>query len=136
VVLLFAPSASRGEEPPETEPPATLGELRKEVDEALREEAISAREGENTGEVLRLIEVYRKLAADPRRDGSPTVQKLGLRVKSRLILVKRKASRVKAPTHTTLAQQLAPGGGGQGGAVGGGGAQAGAVDYGSELVAL
>lgn len=136
LLLVMVPLAAWGEEPPETEPLATLGELREEVDVALRAEATSSRQGENPQEVLQLIDVYRKLAADPRRDESPTVQKLGLRVKARLTLVKRKISKVKAPPHTTLAQQLAPGGGGQGGAVGGGGTQAGAVDYGPELVAL
>src|SRR5690606_21069799 len=122
-------------EPKVPKEPATLGELRQQVAEALRDEARSARKGENPREVIALAQVWLTLASDERRDESPLIQKLGLRVRTRLVGVKRKVEPIARPKSTLLAQQLAPGGGGPAG----GGPQAAVaqgVDYGPELADL
>lgn len=110
-----------------------LGELRQQVAAALRNEALAARQGENSEEVVALVEVWLALANDPRRDESLLIHKLGQRVRARLVSVKRKAARIERPAHQILPQRLAPGG-----AVPREGAptEKREVDYGPELVQL
>jgi hypothetical protein len=119
---------------------------------ALRAEASSRRLGPNTSEVIRLIDLYREMAAHPKRDTSLVLKQLGSRLRSRLDKVsdhiEREVSRanrdaekvahpaLQAPGSMVLAQQLpVPGGAapGLGGQPGGAGA-AGIVDYGPDLV--
>ncbi len=138
VLFLIAAMPAWGEEIPTPES-LTLAELRQQVTAVLRDEAVSARRGKNPDEIAALVDLYLAMAADPRRDESPLVQKLGARVKARLVMVKRKVSQssgkeIKRPAETVLAQQLAPGGAGEGAP--GGATAAAAVDYGPELVDL
>lgn len=141
LVLVLTPLPAWGEETPTPEP-MTLAELRRGVNAALKSEAVSARQGENPAEVTALVDLYLAMAADPRRDESPLVQKLGARVKARLVMVKRKVSRakgkeVKRPAETVLAQQMGPGGAGGASLPGAAGTAAMATpDYGPELVDL
>jgi hypothetical protein len=134
----------------------SLTAIQRDVNTALREEALSRRRGPNVPEVVRLIELYREMAAHPKHDTSAFLAELGLKVRARLQLVcdhlerknsaaERKAKKkVDSPADVTpethvLAQQLGPGGGapGQGqGAQPAGGRPGGpqSFDYGPELV--
>jgi hypothetical protein len=132
----------------------SLSAIQVDVRAALRAEATSRRLDPNTADVVRLIELYREMAAHPKRESSLMLKQLGLRLRSRLENVsdhmERKSSRAKrdgmkkspaalrAPETSVLAQQLAaPGGAGP--AAGGQPAapQAGVpggIDYGPDLV--
>jgi hypothetical protein len=136
-------------------PTRSLTAIQRDVYAALREEAVSRREGPNAAEVIRLVELYREMAAHPKRDESKFLAELGLKVRARLRDVcqhiERKHARAGRPaknqadapadvipeTHV-LGQQLGPGGGvpgqGLGGQPAGGRPAAGqAFDYGPEL---
>jgi hypothetical protein len=136
-------------------PHRSLKEMRHDVHAALRAEALSRREGENAPAVIRLVDLYRELAAHPQRDESTVITQLGLKLRARLRNVsdrierqidrsdrdvdKKEGSpaRVLPETHV-LAQQIAvpggagPGQGGQAAAGQSGVAQT--IDYGPQLV--
>lgn len=138
----------------------SLTAIQRDVYAALREEALSRRQGPNVPEVVRLMDLFREMAAHPKRDQSAMLAELGLKVRGRLADVcehiERKTSAAKkdtpkvakkkpaapadvAPTDQVLAQQLGPNGGvpgqGQGGQPAGGrpGVPQ-SFDYGPELV--
>jgi hypothetical protein len=131
----------------------SLSAIQVDLRAALGAEASSRRLGPNTSHVIRLIDLYREMAAHPKRDSSLVLKQLGLRLRSRLQKVsdhiERQSSRVKrdvkksappaltAPEASVLAQQL-PAPGGAAGAGGGQPAAApgapGGFDYGPELV--
>jgi hypothetical protein len=131
----------------------SLTAIQRDVYAALRAEALTRRRGPNAEEVVRLVELYREMAAHPKRDTSAFLAELGLKVCARLDDVcdhiERKSARPDRPRKKAgvpanvvpetqvLAQQLGPGGGapGQGAQPGGGRPGAGqAFDYGPELV--
>lgn len=138
----------------------SLTAIQRDVYAALRAEALSRRQGPNVAEVVRLMDLYREMAAHPKRDQSALIAELGLKVRSRLVDVcehiERKNSATKKdtlknakkkptapadviPSDQVLGQQLVPNGGVPG--QGQGGQPAGArpsapqsFDYGPELV--
>ena len=136
-------------------PRRTLSAIQLDVRAALRAEASTRRQGQNTQEVLRLIELYREMAAHPKRDQSPFLARLGVQVRSRLRKVRDHIERqnaraqrdadkneaqheLAAPKTHVLAQQVAPPGGAAPGAQPAG-PLAGAgptFDYGPDLVDL
>jgi hypothetical protein len=105
-------------------------------------------------EVVRLVDLYREMAAHPKRDQSAFLMKLGMRVRSRLKEVrdqierrysqlgrdakqKRSVSTLEVPETNVLAQQVAVQAGGAFGQAAQPAAQAEAeaiLDYGPELV--
>jgi hypothetical protein len=120
-----------------TEPvpaPATrsLTAIRTDVSDALRAEATTRRTGDNTPQVMRLVDLYLEMAAHPRRDTSPLLADLGQQVRLRLQTVRERVERripeknlvaKKTPKpgargatvaekaeSRVLAQQVAPGG--------------------------
>jgi hypothetical protein len=137
-------------------PHRSLSAIQVDARAALRAEASSRRSGPNAAEVIRLTELYREMAAHPKRDSSLVLKQLGLRLRSRLQKVRdhieRQVSRasrarnigalpaLRRPESTVLAQQL-PVAGGAGPAPGGqpAGPRAGTpggFDYGPDLVDL
>lgn len=128
-------------------PHRSLSAIQADVHAALRSEALSRREGPNAPEVIRLIDLFREMAAHPKRNQSASLRQLGLSVKSRLEKVgehiERQTNRAeqraknlpdrRLPQTHVLAQQGAP-------PVGGAPAPAnqaagtGTFDYGPELV--
>lgn len=135
--------------------PRPLSVVRLDVRSALRAEALARRRSRNASEVLRLVDLYRELAAHPKRDESGLARELGLNLRSRLVEVSRHIERrsnrrqpaanqnealpaVVRPKTEVLAQQVAvPVGAaiGQGGA-GALPAAAQPVDYGPQLVEI
>jgi hypothetical protein len=136
-----------------------LNALQADVHAALRAEALTRAQGPNVAEARRLVELFRELAAHPKRDESRIVRELGMKLRSRLRevaghierrtksadrVVKKTATppTVATPASPVLAQQVPAGAGpAQGGplAVAQPAAQpvAGQIlDYGPELVAL
>jgi hypothetical protein len=135
-----------------------LSAIQDDLHEALRAEALTRRQGQNASQVIRLVELYREMAAHPKRHDSRFLARMGLRLRSRLEKVRdhiekhtaredRNATKkdapadVMAPETPALAQQVAlPGGpAAPGGKPAGAGARAGAggiIDYGPELVEL
>ena len=65
-------------------PHRSLSAIQIDVHAALRAEAVTRRRGQNAPEVVRLIALYREMAAHPQRDKSAMLAKLGLRLRSRL----------------------------------------------------
>jgi hypothetical protein len=134
----------------------SLSAIRLDVSAALKAEATTRRSGSNAPEVLRLVELFREMAAHSDRDTSAVLKKLGQQVRSRLMTVRDRIERQIArenrskrnltPPHSAaaqethvLAQQLPPAGaqGGQAIAVTGiPSAGATAADYGPDLVEL
>jgi hypothetical protein len=150
-------------EPPAKPDSRSLTAIRTDVSDALRLEATTRKNGDNTPQVMRLVDLYLEMAADPRRDTSPLLTDLGQQVRLRLQTVRERVERripdkkslaKKSPKPLTvadkgddhvLAQQVAPAGaaGGQQNAVGQGAALAVApnvaarpTDFGPELVEL
>jgi hypothetical protein len=150
-------------EPPAKPAPRSLTAIRTDVSGALRAEATTRKNGDNTPQVLRLVDLYLEMAADPRRDTSPLLADLGQQVRLRLQTIRERVARripdksslaKKNPKPATvadkeegrvLAQQVPPAGaaGAQRNAVGQGAAVAVApnvaarpTDFGPELVEL
>lgn len=150
-------------EPAAAPTPRSLTAIRTDVSDALRAEATSRRGGDNTPQVMRLVDLYLEMAGHPRRDNSPLLADLGLQVRLRLQTVRERVERriseknslaKKSPKPATvadkaerrvLAQQVAPPGaaGAQRNAVGLGAAvtvgsnvAARPTDFGPELVEL
>jgi hypothetical protein len=136
--------------------PRSLTLIQRDVHTALREEALSRRRGPNVQEVVRLIDLYREMAAHPKRDESAMLAEIGLKVRGRLNDVCEHINRKNAaakkntkkktdvpadvvPTDQVLGQQVGPNGGVPGAGPGGQptGGRPGApqsFDYGPELV--
>jgi hypothetical protein len=150
-------------EPAAKPTPRSLTAIRTDVSDALRAEATTRKNGDNTAQVMRLVDLYLEMAAHPRRDTSPLLADLGQQVRLRLQTVRERVERripdknslaKKSPKPSTiadkeegrvLAQQVPPAGGARGGAAAGGlslvvtGTQAIAArpaDFGPELVEL
>ena len=133
-------------------PHRSLSAIQVDVHAALRAEAVTRRRGKNAPEVVRLIALYREMAAHPQRDKSAMLAKLGLRLRSRLEKVRdhierkytqtdRGAKRQEIPStlvlpeSSVLAQQVAVQAGGAFGQAAQQGADA-TIDYGPELVEI
>jgi hypothetical protein len=101
--------------------------IKMDVRDGLRAEALSRRLGPNPSHVLNLIDLYREIAAHPKRDQGVVLMKLGLQLRSRLKRISdqiernnwrgdhrpKSASRrsVRQPATQVLAQQIGvPGG--------------------------
>src|SRR5687767_7875620 len=65
-------------------PPRSLSAIQIDVHAALRAEAVTRLSGQNVPQIVRLIDLYREMAAHPQRDNSTMLAKLGLRLRSRL----------------------------------------------------
>src|SRR5215207_4541195 len=153
----------RATEPAKAPTPRSLTAIRTDVSDALRAEATTRRTGDNTPQVLRLVDLYLEMASHPRRDTSPLLADLGQQVRLRLATVRDRVERripatelaekksVRPESVATkvesrvLAQQVPPAGaaGGQRGAAGQGPAvavtptvAARPTDFGPELVEL
>jgi hypothetical protein len=119
---------SRGEGPTKDPKPAprSLTTIQNDVRAALRTEAVTWRAGDNAANVVRLVELYREMAAHPQRETSPMLKELGLHVRARLVTVRDRIERrlgdskvkqktaaqpdnVAAPENRVLAQQMQPG---------------------------
>ncbi|HEY3394332.1 MAG TPA: hypothetical protein VGK58_16580 [Lacipirellulaceae bacterium] len=134
----------------------SLSSIQDDLHEALRAEALTRRQGQNVPQIIRLVELYREMAAHPKRDSSQFLARMGLRLRSRLEKVRDHIERHTArrdrnskkeappnlvvPQAPILAQQLAgpgvaaPGAGGQ--PAGAGAGAGGVIDYGPDLVEL
>jgi hypothetical protein len=149
-------------EPAAAPTPRSLAAIRTDVSDALRAEATTRRTGDNTPQVMRLVDLYLEMAGHPRRDTSPLLADLGQQVRLRLQTVRDQVKRripgnnslaKKSPKPATvdkaesrvLAQQVAPPGaaGAQRNAIGlgaavtvGPSAVARPTDFGPELVEL
>src|SRR5687768_4552289 len=85
-------ASSAAKEPQKDSPPTpgadaplrSISAIQIDLRAALRAEAASRRLGPNTSDVIRLIELYREMAAHPKRDSSLVLKQLGLRLRSRL----------------------------------------------------
>lgn len=101
--------------------PRSLTVIQNDVHAALREEASTRRDGDNTKQVLRLVDLYREMAAHPQHEKSFVLRELGQQVRARLVTVKDHVKRrsgqiekgqakhpatVAAPDNRVLAQQL------------------------------
>jgi hypothetical protein len=164
VSALFAAGAIAATEPQNDPRPASevnspsrsLSAIQADVHTALRAEALSRRHGPNAPEVIRLIDLYREMAAHPKRDKSTLLMQLGLQLRSRLKNVREQIQRrnslperpatketlpaLVVPETRVLAQQVGvPGGaalapGAQPAAIQPGAART--IDYGPDLVEL
>lgn len=149
-------------EPPKAPTQRSLTAIRTDVSDALRAEATTRKNGDNTPQVMRLVDLYLEMAAHPKRDASPLLADLGQQVRLRLQTVRERVGKriadkkpnakkkAKPPTTVTktdrevLAQQAPQAGAGaQQGAAGQGAAVATAptpaarpTDFGPELVEL
>jgi hypothetical protein len=74
-------------------PPRSLTAIRTDVSDALRAEATTRRKGDNTPQVLRLVDLYLEMAAHPKRDHSPLLNDLGEQVRLRLATVRDRVER-------------------------------------------
>ena len=160
IAAVFAAQPLAATTPPNVPPPArdassphrSLSDIQVDVHAALRAEAVTRRRGQNAAEVVRLVILYREMAAHPQRDKSAMLAKLGLRLRSRLEKVRDQIERKYAKTDrgakmkeipstlapsesNVLAQQVAVQAGGAFGQAAQPGADA-TIDYGPELVEI
>src|SRR5262249_5678458 len=91
-------------EPTEKRAPRSLTAIRTDVSDALRAEATTRKKGDNTPQVMRLVDLYLEMAADPRRDTSPLIADLGQQVRLRLQTVREKVER-RIPDKGSLAKK-------------------------------
>src|SRR4051812_29438586 len=107
-----------------TKAPRSISAIQATVHAALREEASTRRAGNNTAQVLQLVDLYREMAAHPQRDTSVALRELGQQVLARLVNVKDHVNRhsgqtigkttkgakspasLPAPANHVLAQQI------------------------------
>src|SRR5215210_5642662 len=73
--------------------PRSLTAIRTDVSDALRAEATTRRAGDNTPQVLRLIDLYLEMASHPRRDTSPLLADLGQQARLRLATIRERVER-------------------------------------------
>src|SRR5215470_1716563 len=71
----------------------SLTAIRTDVSSSLRAEATTRRTGDNTPQVMRLVDLYLEMAGDPRRDTSPLLNDLGEQVRIRLQTVRDRVER-------------------------------------------
>jgi hypothetical protein len=165
-IWMLLASESMAAEPSAPPTPRSLTAIRTDVSDALRAEATTRRTGDNTFQVLRLVDLYLEMAGHPRRDTSPLLTDLGQQVRLRLQTIRDRVERLIPKKNSTaknaikdakpataadkaknrvLAQQIPPAGGaGAGQGAGGQGAAvavapntvARPVDFGPELVDL
>jgi len=81
-----------------TKAPRSISAIQATVHAALREEASTRRAGNNTPQVLQLVDLYREMAAHPQRDTSIALRELGQQVRARLVSVKDHVNRHSGPT--------------------------------------
>jgi hypothetical protein len=86
------------------QPPRSLTAIRTDVSDALRAEATTRRSGDNTPQVMRLVDLYLEMAAHPRRDTSPLLADLGEQVRLRLKTVRERVER-REPEKNSLAKK-------------------------------
>ncbi len=88
----------------------SLSAIQVDVRAALHAEATSRRLGPNTSDVIRLIDLYREMAAHPKRDRSLMLKQIGSRLRSRLEKVsdhiERKSSRAMQDGKKTTSPAL------------------------------
>lgn len=77
--------------------PRSISAIQSDIHVALREEASTRRSGDNTPQVLRLIELYREMAAHPQHEASFALRELGQQVRARLITIKGHVNRHSDP---------------------------------------
>jgi hypothetical protein len=82
----------------------SLTAIRTDVSDALRAEATTRRAGNNTPQVMRLVDLYLEMAAHPRRDTSPLLADLGEQVRLRLKTVREQIER-RNPKKNSLAKK-------------------------------
>jgi hypothetical protein len=155
---LLSASWATATEPVAASAPRSLTAIRLDVSDALRKEAKTRRTGNNTPEVLRLVNLYLEMASHPKRDDSPLLNDLGQQVHLRLQTVRdridrkitekipsakrtaKPSSATAKPENRVLAQQLPPPQAARGGlnlaVTGTQSVPAGATDFGPELVEL
>lgn len=80
-------------DPPPASSPRSLTTIRTDVSDALRAEATTRKSGDNTPQVMRLVDLYLEMAGDPRRDASPLLNDLGEQVRIRLQTVRDRIDR-------------------------------------------
>src|SRR6188472_4173757 len=80
-------------EPAAKPSPRSLTAIRTDVSEALRSEATTRKNGDNTPQVMKLVDLYLEMAAHPRRDTSPLIAELGQQVRLRLQTVRERVER-------------------------------------------
>src|SRR5688572_30323767 len=56
----------------------SLSAIQDDLHDALRAEALTRRQGQNASEVIRLVELYREMAAHPKRHDSRFLARMGL----------------------------------------------------------
>ena len=81
----------------------SLTAIRTDVSEALRAEATTRKNGDNTPQVMRLVDLYLEMAAHPRRDTSPLLADLGQQVRLRLQTDRERVER-RIPDKISLAK--------------------------------
>src|SRR3954452_19463426 len=82
-----------GAEPPAVPAQRSLTAIRTDVSDALRAEAMTRKNGDNTPQGMRLVDLYLEMAAHPRRDTSPLLADLGQQVRLRLQTVRERVER-------------------------------------------
>src|SRR3954471_3398788 len=103
VSCLFTATLIAAETTPASKP-RSLTAIRTDVSDALRAEATSRRAGDNTPQVMRLVDLYLEMAGHPRRDTSPLLADLGQQVRLRLQTVRERVER-RIPEKNSLAKK-------------------------------
>jgi hypothetical protein len=80
-------------DPPPAAAPRSLTALRTNVSDALRAEATTRKSGDNTPQLMRLVDLYLEMAGHPQRDTSPLLNDLGQQVRIRLQTVRDRIER-------------------------------------------
>jgi len=80
-------------DPPAATAPRSLTAIRTDVSDALRAEATTRKSGDNTPQVMRLVDLYLEMAGHPQRDTSPLINDLGQQVRIRLQSVRDRVER-------------------------------------------
>jgi hypothetical protein len=80
-------------DPPAASASRSLTAIRTDVSDALRAEATTRKSGDNTPQVMRLVDLYLEMAGHPQRDTSPLLNDLGQQVRIRLQTVRDRVER-------------------------------------------
>lgn len=110
LLFVFWPFVVAAAERPSTPAARAISVIRADVFAALKAEASTRKTGDNTPQVLRLIDLYCEMAAHPQRDKSEVLNDLGQQVRLRLE-TDREHILHKISAHkpgTTLAAQPSP----------------------------
>src|SRR5882757_2132190 len=95
-------------EPVKAPAPRSLTAIRTDVSDALRAEATTRRHGDNTPQVLRLVDLYLEMASHPQRDHSPLLNDLGQQVRLRLQTVRDRVERRSSDTNSLAKKSPKP----------------------------